>query len=314
MGNRSRAASPQPERAETVSKEPAVVDRYYVVTDATGSARNGEIERHFELHEGAGPDDGGPVALVDVTALLSCLDEVVFEAEPIGSTSEVEPGVWHADDARLVHRTPWDARGAASFALSCVEHVIGADRSVEIPGGQTLGAVLDDAKRFLEESDGEGEGRLAKLSRLATARRLHRSGEHIGDLARGRLGEDLAEEIAITSDPDWTLLASTVDAVLAAVEALRHVALPNYVTDREEAGGARDTSDGTSYVPRIYTTPWGNFAIGAEHEPPYLPTSLLAREAALRARETVTDRAGEAAGNAEATWQVSLLASILEAR
>ena len=177
-----------------------MVDRYYVVTDATGRARNGEIERHFELREGAGPDDGGPVALVNVTTLLSCLDEVIFEAEPIGSTSEVEPGTWHADDARLVHRTPWDCSAAASFALSCVEHVIGEDRSVEIPGGQTLGAVLDDAKRFLEESGGEGEGRLAKLSRLATARRLHRSGEHIGDLARGRLGEDLADEIAITSD------------------------------------------------------------------------------------------------------------------
>jgi hypothetical protein len=291
-----------------------VVDRYYVVTDTTGRARNGEIERHFELREGAGPDDGGPVALVDVTTLLSCLDEVIFEAEPIGSTSEVERGTWHADDARLVRRTPWDSRSAASFALSCVEHVIGEDRSVEIPGGQTLGAVLDDAKRFLEEAGGESEGRLAKLSRLATARRLHRSGEHIGDLAGGRLREDLANEIAITSDPDWTLLASTVDAVLAVVEALRHIAMPNYITDREEAGGARDTSDGVSSLPWAYVpTPWGNFAIGAEHESPYMPTSLLAREAAKRARETVTDRAGEAAGTAETTWQVALLASILEA-
>ena len=113
MGHRSRAESPQPEQAETVSKEPAVVDRYYVVTDATGRARIGEVERHFELREGAGPEDGGPVALVNVATLLSCLDEVIFEAEPLGSTSEVEPGTWHADDARLVHRTPWDARAAA---------------------------------------------------------------------------------------------------------------------------------------------------------------------------------------------------------
>lgn len=289
-------------------------DRYYVVTDATGRARNGEIERHFDLREGAAPNEGGPVALVNVKALLTSLDEVIFEAEPIGATSEVAEGTWHADDARLVRRTPWDPRAAASFALSCVEHVIGDDRSIEIPGGQTLGAVLDDAERFLEESGGEREGRLAKLSRLATARRLQRSGEHIGDLARGRLGEDLADEIAVANDPAWTLLASTVDAVLAAVEALRRVALPNYVTDREEAGGARDTSDGESFVPRIYTSPWGNFAIGAEHEPPYLPTSLLAREAALRARETAADRGGAAAGTAEAAWQVSLLETILGPR
>jgi hypothetical protein len=314
MGHRPRAVPPQPEWAERVSKEPAVVDRYYVVTDVTGRARNGEIERHFELREGAGPDEGGPVALVDVTTLLTCLDEVIFEAEPIGATSEASPGTWHADDARLLRRTPWDARSAASFALSCVEHVIGDDRDIEIPGGQTLGAVLDDAKRFLEESGGEREGRLAKLSRLATARRLHRSGEHIGDLARGRLGEDLADEITITSDPDWTLLASSVDAVLAVVEALRHVALPNYVSDQEEAGGARDTSDGESFIPSFWPSPWGNFATGAEHEPTYLPTSRLAREAALRARETVTDRAGEAAGTAETAWQVALLESVLENR
>ncbi len=290
-------------------------DRYYVVTDATGRARNGEMERHFELVEGAGPDEGGPVALVNVATLLTCLDEVIFEAEPLGATSEVSAGTWHADDARLVRRTPWNTRSAASFALSCVEHVIGDERSVEIPGGQTLGAVLDDATRFLEQSGGEREGRLAKLSRLATARRLQRSGEHIGDLASGRLREDLADEIAITSDPEWTLLASTVDAVLAAVEALRHVALPNYVSDREVAGGARDTSDGESHIPSLYlASPWGNFAIGAEHESPYLPTSLLAREAALRARETITERAGVEAGNAEAAWQVSLLASILDRR
>lgn len=288
-------------------------NRYYVVTDATGRARNGEIERHFELHVGAGPDEGGPVALVNVATLLTCLDEVIFEAEPLGATSEVSTGTWHADDARLVRRTSWDARGAASFALTCVEHVIGDDRSIEIPGGQTLGAVLDDAKRFLEESGGEREGRLAKLSRLATARRLQRSGGHIGDLAHGRLSEDLAEEITITSDPAWTLLASTVDAVLAVVEALRHVALPNYVTDREDSGGARDTSDGETNIPHIYLpSPWGNFAVGAEHEPNYLPTSLLAREAALRARETVTDRDGQAAGNTEATWQATLLESILD--
>src|ERR1700722_2010826 len=313
MGHRSRTMPPAGAGRNSL-RSPQVVDRYYVVTDATGRARNGEIERHFELREGAGPDDGGPVALVNVATLLSCLDEVIFEAEPLGSTSEVERGTWHADDARLVHRTPWDARAAASFALNCVEHVIGEDRGLEIPGGQTLGSVLDDAKRFLKDAGGEREGRLAKLSRLATARRLHRSGEHIGDLARGRLGEDLVDEITITSDPAWTLLASSVDAVFAVVEALRHVALPNYVSDQEDAGGARDTSDGESFIPSFWPSPWGNFAAGAEREPTYLPTSLLAREAALRARETVTDRAGETAGSAEAAWQVTLLESVLESR
>jgi len=286
-------------------------DRYYIVTDATGKALDGDSERHFDLSAGAGPIEGGPVVVVNAEALLSSLDEVVFEAEPVGATSEISPGTWHADDARILRRTPWDTRSAASFALACVEHVIGDDRSIELPGGQRLGEVLDDARRFLEETGGEREGRLARLSRLATARRLQRSGGHVGDLALGRLTEDLASEIAITSDPAWTLLASTVDAVFAVVEALRHVALPNYATDREDAGGARAPEDGTSFVPSFLTSPWGNFAIGAEHESAYLPTSLLAREAALRARETVVDRLGEAAGASEAIWQVDLLESML---
>jgi len=286
-------------------------DRYYIVTDATGKAVDGEIERHFDMSAGAGPIEGGPVVVVDASALLSSLDEVIFEAEPVGATSEISPGTWHADDARILRRTPWDTRRAASFALTCVEHVIGDDRSVELPGGQTLGEVLDDAKRFLDEAGGEREGRLARLSRLATARRLHRAGEHVGDLALGRLTEDLAEEIAITSDPAWTLLASTVDAVFAVVEALRHVALPNYAADREDAGGNRAPEEDSSFVPKFFTSPWGNFAVGAEHESEYMPTSLLAREAALRARETVADRLGDGAGASETSWQVDLLESML---
>src|SRR5271157_56608 len=103
-------------------------DRYYIVTDATGKALDGEVERHFDMSAGGGPIEGGPVVVVDAGALLSCLDEVIFEAEPVGPTSEISPGTWHADDARILRRTPWDTRRAASFALSCVEHVIGDDR------------------------------------------------------------------------------------------------------------------------------------------------------------------------------------------
>ena len=64
-------------------------------------------------------------------------------------------------------------------------------------------------------------------------------------------------------------------------------------------------------MPRFFTSPWGNFAVGAEREPTYVPTSLLAKEAARRARETAADREGEAAGTAETAWQVALLESVL---
>lgn len=286
-------------------------DRYFVVTDAAGVARTGEIERHFDLVVGSGPTDGGPIVLRTPAALLDELDEVIFEAEPVGATAETGPGTIHADDARLLRRTPWDVRQAASFALACVEHVIADDRDVTIPGGHTLGSIIEDAKGFLADADGAKEGRLAQLARFATARRLHRAGAAVGDVARARLVEDLQNEIDAMSDPAWTMLASVVDAVLATVEAIRHVALPRYMTEREEAGGERDENVGVGFIPQIYTSPWGPFAVGAEHESPYTPTSHLAREAAFRARESAGDRDGEAARDAETAWQAAQLEAIL---
>ena len=286
-------------------------DRQYLVTDAAGVARIGEVEQRLDLDASLTSRLEGHFELVDSTALLEVLDEIIFEATPVGPTKAVSPGVVQATSIQLLRRTVWDVRAAASFSLSCVEHVLGDDRGVTIPGGHTLGSVLEDARRFLAATGGQEEGRLAKLARLATARRLRRAGASVGDVARGRLVEDLAAELDATSDPEWTLLASIVDAVLATVEALRHLALPTYVTDREEAGGERDENAGRGFIPQILTTPWGPFAIGAEHDSTYVPTSHLAREAAYRARETVFDRAGEPARTAETAWQVSQLDAIL---
>lgn len=286
-------------------------DRYYVVTDAAGVARTGEIERHFDLVAGNGPIGGGPVVLRTISALLDELDEVIFEAEPIGATDETAAGTVHADDARLLRRTAWDPRAAATFALECVDHVVRDERDITIPGGHTIGSILDDAKGFLLDADAQKEGRLAQLARFATARRLSRAGASVGDVARARLEEDLQHEIDAMSDPEWTMLASVVDAVLATVEAIRHIALPHYVAEREESGGERDEQVGLGFIPRIYTSPWGPFAVGAEHESAYTPTSHLAREAAFRARETIADRDGDMARDAESAWQAAQLESIL---
>lgn len=286
-------------------------DQQFVVTDAAGISRAGENEQRIDLDATPGTTAEGLFELLDSTALVDALDEVIFQASPLGPTTEVAAGVVQTSSIQLLRRTSWGARAAASFALSCVEHVIGDDRDISIPGGHTLGSVLDDARGFLAEAGGEREGRLAQLSRLATARRLRRAGENVGDVARGRLAEDLAEEVNAVDDPAWSLLASIVDAVLATVEALRHVAFPNYVSDREEVGGERDEQIGGGYIPQILTTPWGPFAIGAEHESTYVPTSHLAREAAFRARESVFGQSGEDARAAEAAWQVAQLEAIL---
>lgn len=286
-------------------------NRHFVVTDAAGVARVGEAEQRIDLDASPAPTIDGSFELVDAAALLDVMDEIIFEVAAVGPTVDVAPGIVHATSIRLIARTTWDVRAAASFALTCVEHVIADERDITIPGGHTLGSVLDDARGFLDEAGGEREGRLAHLSRLATARRLRREGESVGDVARGRLAEDLANEIDAMNDPEWTLLASIVDAVLATVEALRHLARPHYVTDREETGGERDENIGSGFVPQILTTPWGPFAIGAEHDSTYVPTSHLAREAAFRARECAFDRAGQAAKDAETEWQVAQLEAIL---
>jgi hypothetical protein len=101
--------------------------------------------------------------------------------------------------------------------------------------------------------------------------------------------------------------------VLAAVEALRHIALPRYAATRESVAEELDGHE-EQKSPRtgeVITTPWGSIAVGAEHVASYEPAAVCARDAADRARQAVTDRDGAAAGATERRWQVERLETVL---
>ena len=107
------------------------------------------------------------------------------------------------------------------------------------------------------------------------------------------------------SDPAWETLAAARDAVLAAVEAVRHVALP-FLADREtrkyEAHEERRAAADVDEV----DTPWGRFAVGGGG-PRYAPAWVSARDAAERSREAAADLEGSETGATERSWQVKRL-------
>lgn len=299
-------------------------ERCYVATDETGVELFDAREVHWQLPERRGdgfiaghPLEGErpPFVIRSVRSLLDALDEVVCVAEVDDATataSKESPGAYLADAVSLTERTSFDVRGAALFALDCAEHGLGDAADVELPRGIRVGDAIAEARRFLTGAGGVDEGRLGLLARLSMTRRLRRHSTALGDVALGLLEEDLANELDATDDPAWTTTAAAVDAVLAAIEGLRHLAMPRYVAGREDVSHERDDNAGQISTPTLLETAWGPIAVGAEHESPYMSAAHLAREAALRARESAYLLGGESAEADEAAWQVSRLAVLLD--
>ena len=143
-------------------------------------------------------------------------------------------------------------------------------------------------------------------------RRLRRLSESLSDSVLAKTTADLGDDLDTVDDPSWATLAASEEAVLAALEAVRHVALPRYVNSREETVDEHPDDEPPTSNP-IFVTPWGPVALGAEHLSPYEPAWAAARDAAMRAREAAHDRGGDAAEKAELTWQAARLEEVLEA-
>ncbi len=244
-------------------------------------------------------------------SLLDVLDGCISVAAPEDDDALEHDGTLRVRRARLVRATAWDPFRAARFALDCAGHALGDAATVELPGGHLLGEVVESARDFVERADAP-DGHLGLLARLATARRLRNEGRAVGDIALGLSMEDVAKDLDATLDPAWTTAAAVEDAVLAALEALRHVARHRYATLREDAASAQQADVTGRFEPLVWMTAWGPIVTGAEHESPYTPASIAAREAALRARETLRARSGEDAETAERAFQGARLAELLE--
>ena len=285
----------------------------FVATDADGLQHHDGHRRRWPLpvREGAvwqpgdvvEPDEHGAPVVLDAGQLLDQLGECVFVAEPAGD----------AGAARLVAGTSWSEKEAAAFALDCVEHIlenVPGSADAELPGGGTLGVIIASARQYLETGAGIDTHRLGLVSRLAAARRLRRESTAIGDAAFAAATQAEGQGLDILSDPAWETLAAARDAVLAAVEAVRHVALP-FLADRETRRYEAREEHKAADVDQV-DTPWGRFAVGGAG-PKYAPSWVAARDAAERSRQAAADLNGPAAGEAECSWQIGRLVERLSA-
>ena len=220
----------------------------FVATDSDGLQHHDGVHKKWPLPVREGdawlpgdavePDENGKPVTLGASELLDELGERIFYAEPVGD----------AGAARLVAATSWSELVAAMFALDCVEHVleiVPGSADAELPGGGTLGAIIASARQYLLTGAGTDTHRLGFVSRIAAARRLRHESTAIGDAAFTAAAQAEGLGMDIWSDPAWETLAAARDAVLAAVEAVRHVALP-FLAEREtpKVRGARGTQGG----------------------------------------------------------------------
>ena len=294
-----------------------MTEKLYVPTDSLGVQHSDGLDVTWRLPSGgtAGQTTAaGPLVLRTAAALVDDLGERIFLAVPEGAAAAPDAaGVVRVDAASLVSETPWDVARAATFALDCAEHVLGDASSAVLPGGSTLGSVIADAREVLVRASDGAEQRLGLLAKLSAARRLRRTGGVLGDVAFEAVLEDTDAAVDALEDPAWASIASVRDAVRAAVEALRHLALPRYVAARERTyevgrGGDDEVQRPTATV---WTTPWGPVTFGAEHRQDFEPAWVAARDAAVRARDAARTAGGAEAERAEHAWQAARLAAAL---
>ena len=252
----------------------------FVATDADGLQHHDGHRRRWPLpvREGAvwqpgdvvEPDEHGAPVVLDAGQLLDQLGECVFVAEPAGD----------AGAARLVAGTSWSEKEAAAFALDCVEHIleiVPGSADAELPDGGTLGAIIASARQYLETGTGDAH-RLGFISRIAASRRLRRESTAIGDAAFTAATQAEGQGVDILSDPAWETLAAARDAVLAAVEAVRHVAFP-FLADRETRRYEAHEERRVAEVDQV-DTPWGRFAVGGAG-PKYAPSWVADRKSVV---------------------------------
>lgn len=273
----------------------------YVPTDASGTERVGDEALHWALPTLSepgrllGPEGAKPV-LYSLDQLLDVLGERVFVAEP-------EP-------PRLVAETSWTIESAARFALDCAEHAVFDADELTLPSGSSLGDVIRAARQFVDRVAGESDastGLLQRISRLAQARRLRHLGDEVADVARQLTLTDEEADLDALDDGAFSAVAAVRDAVLAAVETIRHVALPQ-LRESEEDRYERDAEVAVDVASPIYT-PWGAFIAGGPRGA--APAWVTAREAAERSRQAAAEAHGAEAGAAERAWQLARLAEAL---
>lgn len=249
-------------------------------------------------------------------ALLDVLDEQIFTAVADGEVRVGADGTARVQTAHLADETPWDTESATRFAIDCADHCLGDARDVVFADGSTCATMLVDARHVLDAVDPEAAERVGRLAMVSAHRRLARDRNDLAALSLGLASEDGVKGVEVFDDPAYTALATVTDAVLAAIEALRHHLLPHAYSaledtrEEHEAHGVLDANaPKTPGTPMV--TPFGSFEAGGSRVLEFEPAWTSAREAARHARDAARLRGGPEGERAERTWQASKLSEIL---
>lgn len=280
-----------------------MTDQLYVPTDEGGAQWLDTSRVQWPLPAGdatAGEQIDGELVLYTAAGLLGRLDERIYRAESLAEGSQTGEGDVRVGAARLVAPTGWDGFKAAGFALDCAEHVAAAAGDAALSDGTTLAEVLTRAREWLTEASESESGFGERLRQLAICRRLRRTGKDLGDLAFSKVAGDIAADLEVFDDPEWTAIASARDAVLAAVEAVQHAVMP-WLTDLESRRYEQYVREGT--VRETGSRTRAHLA--------WVPYWTAADDAAERARQAAADGGGAAGAETELAWQAELLAAAL---
>ncbi len=293
---------------------------FYVAVDSGGIEHSAGGDISWDLPGATGEarpiSPGRPLELRRPAALLDVLDELIFEVAPTEEGDESGDGIMTASSARLVRRTAWDTETATRFAIDCAAHVLGSAAEVPLPDGTTFQDVLAEARRNLDEASDIHAEHLGHLARLFALHRLKKARHELGEMAVGVLAEDAAKGVDALDDAAYEALEPLIDAVLAAISALRHHSVLRLLEADEEKAENRAEHrlverERPPSTPFVTSTPWGLMEAGGLHAPAYEPSWAEAREAARHARTVARSDGGEAAERSEAAWQSEQLADIL---
>jgi hypothetical protein len=290
----------------------------YVATDAMGVDHSSADKVAWSL-----PKDGNfemtksdhPLVLRQPKALLEVLDQRIYLADSPGEVTIGADGTALVPTARLTVRTPWNAESATRFALDCADHLLAEVGDSLLPNGMSLAKVTADARQVLYGTATEPKEHLGRLASIGALRRLRRDRSKIASASLDELGAAMAKDLEAFDDPTFATEQTVIDAVLASIEALRHVVLPALYMAFDDAGethGDHEVEDSKDQVPTPQWVETGFGAIGL-HVPkfPFDPAWVNAREAARHARNAMRDHGGADGEVRELTWQATTLAAIL---
>lgn len=294
-------------------------ENLYVATDANGVEHSPAGGIRWPISQAGNSVDidmGHPVTLRQASSLLDYLDERVFLVNSSAEKRFSDDGTVVVNAAHVVSETPWNVELAVNFALDCAERPLDEFGDAALPDGRSLKAILKDARAIVDGSESDAIEPLHYLARLRALRRLKHERADIAGDSLSELIEDEKRDVDVFDDPDYEELAPITDAVLAAIEALRHHVLPHlYVSleDVEDEHIEHANLDRKTVMPAptAVVTPFGAGELGAPHLLKYEPAWTSAREAARHARIAVRDRSGEAGETAERRWQADRLDALL---